>query len=358
MAENYPTAGKKAHIAAVKILAALLVIFNHTGTYGFRQFTMAPHSPLFPFYLFLSILCAVAVPLFFMCSGALLLGRDEPLKKLYSHRILRYIAVLVLFSLAEYLFVNRHELSHFNPLRFLLKIYSTNVHGAYWFLYAYLACLILLPFLRKMARALDGREFIYLIALQVAFTGVIPVVEFLAGRNAYHLNPDLNLPLLSRGIFYMLAGYWAENVLDASRLSKRQIAAIGLAGFAAIALSGLLTVYKGVLDGRYAAELSLTFHTSFIAVPTIAIYILAKCLFTRAKIRESVVRATLYWGELTFGIYLIHIFVMRAFKYVAQHFVPYMGTFLYAVLVVFLTAAIAGGITAVLKRIPPFSKLI
>ena len=358
MAERAPTAGKKTHIAALKILAMLLVLFNHTGPDGFRRFVDVPDSPFFPIFLFLSVACKIAVPLFFMCSGALLLGRDEPFKKLFSHRILRYVIVLVLFSFAEYLFILRSDFSKFDLGYFFLRIYASDMHGAYWFLYAYLACLILLPFLRKMARALDGREFVYLIALQVVFTGVIPVVEFLAGRGAYHLNPDLNLPLLAQNVFFMLVGYWAENVLDMSRLGRRGMTAIALAGAGAIVLTCVLTVYKAAIDGRYDAELSTVFHASFVAVPTISTYILLKYAFARVPLRESVSRAILYMGELTFGIYLTHMFAMRVIRYVKILLDPYLGTFTLALLVVFMTAILSGAAIALIKRIPLVSKLL
>ena len=360
MAERAPALApaKKTHIAAIKILAILLVIFNHTKEDGFRRFIDAPDSPFFPFFLFMSIACKVAVPLFFMCSGALLLGKDEPLKKLFSHRVLRYAVALVLFSFVEYLSALMYDYSRFDLGYFFLRIYRSDMHGVFWFLYAYLACLLMLPFLRKIARGMDGQEAGYLIALQLVFVGVIPALEQLIGKGAFHLNPDLSLPILSQGIFYMLIGYWIENRLDLSRVKGRHLAALALAGFAAVVVSCLLTVNKGGVDGRYATDLSLTFHSSFIAIPTIVVYILAKCAFTRIEMQETTVHSILFLGDLTFGIYLIHIAVMRVLTHFTRHMVPYTGPFATSLVLVVLTAVVAGAITAVMKRIPYLSKLL
>jgi len=355
MAEN-AAAGKKAYIAALKVLAILLVIFNHVRDGGFHLYITASDSPVFPVYLFSSAACKVAVPLFFMCSGALLLGRDEPLKKLFTHRILRYAAVLVLFTFIEYLYEIRHDFSGFDLSFYLRTIYARNIYGFFWFLYAYLGCLFMLPFLRKLARALKGAEFAYLIALQLIFTGVIPALEYVIGRNAYLLNPDFKLPLIAQGVFYMLVGYWAGNVLDTAKLRRAHLSWTALAGMAGVALGCLLVVYRAGIDGRY--DSSQGFFNYFIAIPTIAAFVLAKCAFERLRWSPRALRAILYAGELTFGIYLTHIMVMRPFKLLVRYVSPYLGQFPTAILMVLAVAIVAGAGTALVRKIPGVSKLL
>jgi surface polysaccharide O-acyltransferase-like enzyme len=355
---DFSIAGKKTHIAAIKILAILLVIFNHSGDGGFRMFMNAQGSSLFGFYLFASIGCKIAVPLFFMCSGALLLGKDEPLKVLFSHRILRYAVTLLLFSFAVYLFRLWPDYSQFNLRILIRRIYTGGITGIYWFLYAYLGCLIMLPFLRKLARALGGREILYLIALQVFFRGVVPAVELLLFRYQAHLNPDLALPILSDGVFFMLVGYWMENGLDIKRVGRRDMVVLLSAGVIAIAVSCLLTVRKGRIDGLYEDVTSLMFHSSFIAIPTIAVYILIKRAFLRHAPGERASRAVLYMGGLTFGIYLTHLFVMRLLGHVSGKLLAYMGPFPLALITVLAAAILSGAVTAVMKRVPLLSKLV
>ena len=81
------TSPRKLHIEALRIVAALFVLFNHTGEEGFFLFAAWPAtSPLCWAYLSLSILCKAAVPLFFMASGALLLTdkREEPPRRAHG----------------------------------------------------------------------------------------------------------------------------------------------------------------------------------------------------------------------------------------------------------------------------------
>ena len=67
---------RKIYLDFLRIIAIFMVLFNHTGTSGFVLFTVTQRSALYPFYLFNAILIKIAVPLFFMISGVLLLGKN------------------------------------------------------------------------------------------------------------------------------------------------------------------------------------------------------------------------------------------------------------------------------------------
>lgn len=74
---NQKKTNRKSYIDLLKIMAIYMVLFNHTKDKGFILFTIAQGSKLYPFYLFNAIWIKIAVPLFFMTSGALLLGKEE-----------------------------------------------------------------------------------------------------------------------------------------------------------------------------------------------------------------------------------------------------------------------------------------
>ena len=71
--------GRRLHIDALRVLAMMLVLYNHTGERGFTRYETA-QGPAQGAFLALAVLDTIAVPLFFMISGALLLGREEPLR--------------------------------------------------------------------------------------------------------------------------------------------------------------------------------------------------------------------------------------------------------------------------------------
>lgn len=97
-----PRGSRKLYLDLIRAVSIFLVIFNHTGIKGFMLYSVATQSPLYPFYMFLSVACKPAVPLFWMVSGALLLPKEESIGRVYRHRVLRMVIVLVLFSAIYY----------------------------------------------------------------------------------------------------------------------------------------------------------------------------------------------------------------------------------------------------------------
>jgi surface polysaccharide O-acyltransferase-like enzyme len=78
---------RKVYLDLIRILAAFCVIFNHTNDNGFFLFA-AREWGSFTFwgYMFFSVFCKAAVPLFLMISGALMLSREEPASAVSSGR--------------------------------------------------------------------------------------------------------------------------------------------------------------------------------------------------------------------------------------------------------------------------------
>lgn len=108
---------KKYYLEAVRITAVLLVMYNHSAP--FMSFA-TQHGVQYAVSFFLSLVCKAAVPLFYMVSGALLLGKNESFGELARKRILRIVAVIVIFSLLYYLkFAVRGQAS-VSPIRFCL----------------------------------------------------------------------------------------------------------------------------------------------------------------------------------------------------------------------------------------------
>lgn len=70
------TQKRKTYIDVLRIMGTLMIMFNHTSTFGFALYTVRTQGILYWLYLFLAILVKVAVPIFFMISGGLLLERE------------------------------------------------------------------------------------------------------------------------------------------------------------------------------------------------------------------------------------------------------------------------------------------
>ena len=92
---------RKPHPDLLRVVSVFGVLFIHSGTHGATLFLHTDSAAEYALSLFLSMFVRFAVPVFFMISGALLLGRNEPLRVVLTRRVLR-IAVVSLITFAVY----------------------------------------------------------------------------------------------------------------------------------------------------------------------------------------------------------------------------------------------------------------
>ena len=208
------------HLELIRLVAIFLVLFNHTGTRGYFLYAVTDNAIARPFYMVLSILCKVAVPLFFMASGALLLPREESVGTVLRRRVSRMVIVLVLFSFIIYLYKANVEPEVRGFREFFTLLYSFRVAETYWFLYVYLSLLVMLPFLRRLARHMTDSEYVYLIVLQVLLVGLWPIARYLADLQP--LAGTFTVPFVAQGVFFLLMGYFVEHRLW-PRLEPRHV---------------------------------------------------------------------------------------------------------------------------------------
>ncbi|MDE6214340.1 MAG: acyltransferase family protein, partial [Lachnospiraceae bacterium] len=138
----------------------------------------------------------INVPLFFMVSGALLLEKQENIVTVLKKRISRVCLVILLFELGIFIECRLYALAQgrdyeFTVKRFIYGVFARELDetGAYWYLYAYLGFLCLLPLLQKLAKQMSRSDFYTLLTLHFVFLFIkyavtirIPILS--AGRIA------------------------------------------------------------------------------------------------------------------------------------------------------------------------------
>lgn len=349
---------RKLYLDALRILAMLLVIFNHTGSFGFFRFVETQNPVLYWIYLAGAVFCTMGVPLFFMISGVLLLLREESIATVYKKRVLRILLTLLVFSVIQYLYQVRFQNVEFSIPRFLRTIYTDQIVAPYWFLYAYLGFLMMLPLLRAMVRGMERPHYRYLLVLSVVFLGVLPVVQYLLLHDMVYIN--LALPLVTTtSLFYSVMGdYFERRLLPEEAVSRRRLIYYSIGGVICIFTSMGMTHLLGIVSGELSEARSQTFLACLIAVPAIAVFLLVKKLFSKGACPRPLAVAIRSMGGCTFGIYLLHAMLMDRLMPVLYYFQERLDT-LPACLIYVLAVFLCGyGITWVLKRIPLVRKLV
>ena len=351
-----------------------LVIFNHTGTRGFFLFSIATDSALYPFYLFISIACKIAVPLYWMISGALLLPKEESIKKVYLHRALRMILVLVVFSLAYYLIhiiKNHQHIGISSVFSFLVRLYTDKFATAFWFIYAYIGIMMMLPFFRKLAKAMPKSYFQYLFLLVLCLRGVLPILEYLASTlpsviglpfntelKIYSLNSQVTSNVFSQAVLYFFGGYYFDSLLKEHEITKTGAVKWLGAGLIALVLSCLMTYYKIALTGLSKEGEAQTFYNSLICIPTFAVFYSIRLFFQKHQVTASLKKVILSFGQCAFGIMLCEQALRNSLVFVYKALVPFIHSL--PACVIWVLAVYFSGyvITLCLKRIPGLKSII
>lgn len=295
---------KTLYIEVLRIIAILFVIFNHTKQNGYVHFTLyEPGTLKFWFYMFFSVIAGIGVPVFYSVSGAVLIGKDEPVSYIWKKRIPKYVLVLVVFSLILSLWKALPDDS-FSFLSFLKHIYSDGVIVPYWFLYSYIGFLMILPVIRRAVTNMTDQEFHYLFGLWIVFNSLIFILQYRLSNGTLSMNELLFPSLLTNMLFFYPAlGYYLmvrlKKVSDKMCLTALVLAVI------TIAVTMYITGFRINLTGdinestvNYFYECNRPFQVVFI--------ILAVRKMFESKMISSLPDMILRnLGGCVFGIYLI-----------------------------------------------------
>ena len=312
-------AGKKKilYVEIIRIAAILFVIFNHTKQQGFVMFTLCEKGS-FPYWfnMFFSVITGIGVPLFFMISGMLLLGREETIGYVWKKRILRIAVILFVFSLINYVLKNSYQ-PDFSVKDFFKQIYSGEVIVPYWFLYSYISFLIALPLIRRMARNMTDKEFCYLIGLQIAFNGLIFILQYRLSGGTLELNSKLSpYTLVNDVVFYPLIGYYLGNKLK--NVTGKMCIYSGLLALASVAVTMYMTDYRISLTGELDESSVGFFYGSMRSLQVIFVFLIIRKLFENRKMPAKLEKVIVNMGGCVFGIYLIEDIFRDGFYFIYE----------------------------------------
>ena len=302
--------GRKLYIEILRIIAILFVLFNHTNNNGFFLFEKyEPNTFAFWVNLANSIFCSFNSCLFFMVSGALLLNKEEDLTTIYKKRVLKYFCILICTSLV--FMVSRSILlgKNYTILIFIRELYSKGVEYHLWFLYAYIAFLMLLPVSRCIARNMDNKLFVYIIILHVFFR-ILPVIEYILWKSQVTLKSTIIATLPLNTIFFPCVGYYLDHRVNIDHIGKKLILMWG----GVMVLLGLCcyaTYLRGMDMGRFGEDVSQMFHSNINFLISMCIYLSLRYLsfvFKKRgyKVNKHLEQFIISISGCTFGIYLIH----------------------------------------------------
>lgn len=347
------------YLDLVKTVAIYLVLFAHSYTYGTKLYTITTGQKIYPFYLWLDCVRTINNPLFFMTSGALLINPESSKGNISSirkqlKRVTKYILILIFFSYLQYWYqIFKGEFIDMGIVAFFKYIYSTPIHFTYWFLYAYLGYLIMLPFTCKIACNISYLQFKYLIFITLLFTDILPIFQFLIGLNRINITLYLNVYTYS---VFPIVGYYLHHHMDEIIFNKKWKIYV-LIGFSIIgsSVAAVLTYIEMLRNGNYTEN----FISSFNLLTSITIFCVCYKLGNYLKAKSLMRQLISTVSSCTLGIYLLEniledIFSRKIFQYLPEKY-PRL-----TICAVYMTLTIIIGtfIIYYLKKIPVIRKLL
>ena len=336
----------------IRVVAIYLIIMIHVSGQLTDTWQKTPNDQWLIADVYGGI-ARVAVPLFFMISGYLLLPRSESLSDFYSKRIPKILIPLLVWSL---IYLGWYCGTHANTCTLSLVSNLLLVKGTYfhlWFLYSLLGIYLILPILRLIVRGDPDKKLLwYLMLLWLLFQPILSLAHKL-----WNFDINLRAPLAGGFVGYFILGYLlGEMTLTTPRILVSALIWV-LSTFVTILGTYLFTRETGQFDGYFYDYVSI--GVAFASASTFILlrWLSETNLFTSPPARE--------WMRVlaisAFGVYLIHVIVME----VLSSWIPFvhvnsmMGNAIWTIplvsAIVFLLSFL---IVRVLQKIPIVKQIV
>jgi surface polysaccharide O-acyltransferase-like enzyme len=281
----------------------------------------------------------VAVPLFFMVSGATLLSKQEPIAAFLRKRLARVLPPLIFWSVF-YLVARRRSVGEWIP-----DILTGGVSFHFWYLYAILGLYALVPVFRPFYRNAAPIDLAYVLALWFC---VASLYDTLNARSAFSRD---HVHMLSLQAFSGYFGYFVLGAMlrDRARpaVGRRRLA-VGVILFAAGgALTALLTWHHSLAVGA-PSELYARYRSPFVVMAAVGAYL---ALLSLPGAKGIGGRLTGALAGCSLGIYCLHVILLYRLAPYVDFFSPARSGWLWIPTFSLVVLSLSFAIVLLMRRV-------
>lgn len=288
---------RKINIDLVKVLACMMVIVLHVSSEFFYLFD----DRWYIVNMFDSATRA-CVPLFFMCSGALLLTKNDQIGLFYRKRFLKILPPLFFWSFL-YLFLYGYmygEMSLYDVTRQIFYgVAAQNFH--LWFLYALAGLYLFCPFLKKIYLYSSKNEIHIFICIWFMVSSIVPCVENVF--NIEHFESSFNTVYFTGFIGYFVIGKYVYAINNST---KNLLYAI-IVYFITLSCIYYSTHYISLIFKK-PSQIFYDYLSPFVVINSLSLfYILLNINIKNIYISNIITKISV----CSYGIYCVHLFFLR-----------------------------------------------
>lgn len=333
-------------IDLLKIIACFWVIVNHSSGYlleitGNTNLSVGVYS-------FIFTCCKCAVPIFIMVTGYLLLNSKKELNYKYSFtKIIRILVPLV--GLSFIAFIIQNGIKDLNLISFIKSFLAAPIIIPYWYLYMLIGIYILIVILQKIKNSLSDLDYKIIITITLLIPGIMQLIKTLLG---FSFSEYFMISLLPSSIGLLLTGHYLSK-LELKR--KNFIISISVFSVSVLGMFSYMFVnflQKGIIS--YSFDSAFSIFSIMIAMST---FYICRYLFEKKNINVFVNKVVCSLSDATFGIYLIHYFLIYKIYTLVKSLLminPYIGL-LCLQIIVFLVCYV---IITILRKIKILKKFL
>lgn len=299
-------------------------------------------------------LCHVSVPLFVMASAYLLVPLKGTSSQFFKRRFTRILIPFIIWSLfyaAVPMWMGRLDGNVWERVARIFYSFNDD-SGHLWYIYMLIGIYAIVPIISPWLKQVSKRGIEIFLAVWFLTTSG-PYLRVIFGEiwgecawNAFHA-----FYYYSGFIGYVVLGYYIREHLTWRRSKSITIGAtLTVVGW--VATSGIF-YYRSGISGEYAfVETPFNFCSFNIALLTFGMFLLFKNInFSRGRILPAVTDMSV----LSYGIYLIHIFILG---FCAAWIMPLLDGFWAMISVAALTFLISYAVCKILSYIPVIKHIV
>ncbi len=344
---------RKIYLDIIRIVAIFLVLYTHISADGLRLYKNSDDLSIQIPYLFIDCFRTINNPLLFMVSGVLLLGKEEPIGVVWKRRILRFTIVLVVFSYIHVLdnCIQSSDFTAFNPVRILASILNGPVRTSYWYLYSYISFLIMLPFLRMIAKAIKPKDAIYLLLICTMALDGFRLLKTSIGVGRI----NFSIYFCEMTIFYPLLGYAIDKYWDEVPWKKGKYIFLGSVSLVGITAAMLMTMREHAITQGWTENWITLFNTFMASFVFVLLRRVGGVLQERYVYLSGIIH---FLSGTMFGIYLLENVFRRWTRPLYLYFYTVMPLIPAVVLWIVSIMLVGNIVIGILKCVPGVKKYI
>ena len=347
-----PAPSRILYLDLLKILAIVGVLVMHSSAQFFYDGRVPTPYELRICYLF-TALANYCVPIFVMCSGAMLLSTSREAAPLpfYTKRLPRLVIPLVIWSLVYFVYgTNTATMTLATIPQFLTLLLAGKIKAVLWFMYMLIGVYLSAPFLQMIVRK-ASRPQLYLFTIFCLF--LWPLQETL--QVVLQVSLGLDHSIFRTYIGYFVLGYLLHTARPVQW--RGRLGLLGIYGLMVwVTFAGQLFMQTHFSPSPYNFQ---TYDTPNVVLMSAVLYLLVRNLdFSSLQPFAPRIAAV---ANATYGIYLMHMLLQSllqrgvlGFTLAAPLWPPVFGVLLASACLFILSLAFV----LLLSKVPTLRKAV